>query len=133
MTTKGTTTSSTETKNVHGDYEHNGADPDVWALMFRLKEILKDSFRLTWQRSPPKRRKARIAFHRHNIGNMWSDELADRAMEALEASEQRPYLGDAMSWGVAWMGELLTKDIRRSIRQSLKAESLVHHLRDNRG
>jgi hypothetical protein len=23
--------------DVHGDYEHNGADPDVWALMFRLK------------------------------------------------------------------------------------------------
>ena len=101
--------------------------------MFRPKEILKDSFRLTWQRSHPERRKARIAFHRHNIGNMWSDELADRAMEALDASEQKPHLGDAMSWGVAWMGELLTKDIRRSIRQSLKAESLVHHLRDNRG
>jgi hypothetical protein len=118
--------------DVHGDHDP-GIDPDVWALLFALKARLGHNFRLTWQRSHPELRKARAAYHRHNWGNSWSDVLADRAMVSIRAVDERPYLGSSMSWGVQWGGELVTKDIRRSVLGALKSESFVRYLRDTRG
>ena len=117
--------------DVHGEYDP-GIDPDVWSLMLTLKTLLGSRFRLTWQRSHPELRKMRSAYHRHNWGNMWSDELADNAMLALPAYDERPYLGSSLAWGVRWCGELITKDLRKSILGALKAESFVQYLRVNR-
>jgi hypothetical protein len=121
------------TPDVLGDHDLTGADPDMWALLFALKKRLGPCFRLTWQRSHPERRKQRAAYHRHNWGNDWSDELADRALTALRASPDRMHLGPALEWGAAWEGQLIVKDMRRSLRKALMAESFVHHLRVNRG
>jgi hypothetical protein len=119
------------TPDVLGDHDLTGADPDMWALLFALKKRLGPCFRLTWQRSHPERRKQRVAYHRHNWGNDWSDELADRALTALRASPDRMHLGPALEWGAAWEGQLIVKDMRRSLRKALMAESFVHHLRVN--
>jgi hypothetical protein len=118
--------------DVHGDYDP-GIDPDLWSLLFHLKGVLGSRFRLTWQRSHPELRKARAAYHRHNWGNLWSDVLADRAMLSIPAFDDRPHLGSSLAWGVKWGGELITKDIRKSMLAALKAESFVKYLEVNRG
>ena len=118
--------------DVHGEYDV-GIDPDLWALMLALKTRLRGNFRLTWQRSHPERRKQRAAYHRHNWGNLWSDVLADRAMEVLHGSDKRPYLGPALVWGIKWGDELITKDIRKTMKKALMSESFLQYLQHSRG
>ena len=121
---------------LHGEQEMGdctGADPDLWALIFRLKDHLGGSFRLSWQRSHPELRKHRNAFHRHNWGNTWSDEVAELAMAALDDSGEGCALGDALTWGVRWGEDLVTNNIRRSLRQALMADMFHRYLRDTRG
>ena len=51
----------------------DGVDPDLWSLIFALKRALGSRFKLSWQRSHAEERKRRTDYHRHNVGNMWSD------------------------------------------------------------
>jgi hypothetical protein len=118
--------------DVYGQHDLSGVDPDLRSLIFALRESLGTRFKLSWQQSHLERRKVQQAYHRHNVGNMWADEIADQSMACFDAKEQRIGLGKHLTWSVAWGGELIVQDIRKSLAAALKSEMFVQYLEHKR-
>ena len=103
---------------------HEHSDPDVWAALYALKAIVGSRVQVMWQRSHPERRKAKAAWDRHDRGNDWSDAQADYALAAFDPVEERLQLvaPDMRRWGVAWLGQPVVSDVRKSMLAALKAD-----------
>ena len=117
---------------LRGDYDLRGCDPDVWSVLYKLKEQLGASFRLTWQRSHPELRKAKSAWTRHEHGNAWSDKVADWTMDTFTPAAERLEMGE-LSWGVSCGGEAVINNVRKSIKAAIQSQCFQRYLTDSRG